>query len=82
MCAFRPGVETEDFYEKPQPGFMDYGEEGLLLQFSANGRNISDYLLDRSDIEFMHEELSNWLKKHPADKKKEKETAERNRTNQ
>ena len=65
MCIFKPGVNTEDFYEEPQPGFIDYEDEGLLLQFSANGRNISDYLLDRSDIFFMYEELRNWLKKHP-----------------
>ena len=84
MCAFRPGVETEDFYEEPQPGFMDYGEEGLLLQFSANGRNISDYLLDRSDIEFIHEELGNWLKKHPeknADKEKILQLIEQKKNN-
>lgn len=65
MCVFKPGINTEDFYEEPQPGFIDYEDEGLLLQFSANGRNISDYLLDRSDIIFMYEELGNWLKKHP-----------------
>lgn len=65
MCIFKPGLNTEDFYEEPQPGFIDYEDEGLLLQFSANGRNISDYLLDHSDILFMYEELGNWLKKHP-----------------
>lgn len=64
MCAFKPGVKTEDFYEEPQPGFYDCGDKGLLLQFSANGRNISDFMLDRSDIQFMYEELGAWLKKH------------------
>ena len=54
-------------YEEPQPGFADEGEKGLLLQFSANGRNVSDFMLERSDILFMHEEMSKWLVKHPID---------------
>ena len=56
-----------DFYKEPQPGIMDDGENGLVLQFSANGRNISDYHLDRSDILFLQEEFDNWLKSHPID---------------
>ena len=54
-------------YEEPKPGFADEGEKGLLLQFSVNGRNISDFILERSDILFMHEEMSKWLTQHPVD---------------
>ena len=69
MCAFKPGLDTEDFYEQPQPGFIELdNDEGLMLQFSANGRNVSDYKLDRSDIEFFFEECGKWLRKHPKEK--------------
>ena len=59
--------KEKDFYEEPQPGIIDDDENGLVLQFSANGRNISDYLLDRSNILFLREEFDNWLKSHPID---------------
>ena len=34
--------KEKDFYDEPQPGIIDDDEKGLILQFSANGRNISD----------------------------------------
>jgi hypothetical protein len=56
-------------YEEPQPGFMELdNDEGLLLQFSANGRNVSDFKLERSDIEFVFEECAKWLREHPKEK--------------
>jgi predicted nuclease of restriction endonuclease-like RecB superfamily len=42
-----------------------------MLQFSANGRNVSDYKLSRSDIEFIFEECGKWLRNHPKEKSDE-----------
>ena len=53
-----------DFYEEPQPQLYDEDATGLTLGFYANGRNLSDYRLDRGDIEFLAEELNKWLTKY------------------
>ena len=56
--------DKDDFYEEPQPQLYDEDESGITLGFYANGRNISDYRLERSDIEFLAEELNKWLEKY------------------
>ena len=63
-------MTNEDFYEEPQIGLIDNDDEGIILQFTANGRNISDYKLERGDILFLYEEIDNWLKSHPIDSDK------------
>ena len=55
--------KEKDFYEEPQPGIIDDDEKGLILQFSANGRN-------RSDILFLYDEIDEWLHHHPIDSDK------------
>ena len=60
-------AKKNDFYEKPPPDLIDRGDEGMLLQFSANGRNISDFLLEPSDIKAMLKEMTTWLIHHPID---------------
>ena len=62
--------KEKDFYDEPQPGIINDDEKGLILQFSANGRNISDYHLDRSDILFLYDEIDEWLHHHPIDSDK------------
>ena len=57
----------KDFYEEPQPQLYDEDATGITLGFYANGRNISDYRLDRSDIEFLAEEFGKWLSKYKKD---------------
>jgi hypothetical protein len=58
---------NKDFYEEPQPQLYDEDATGITLGFYANGRNISDYRLERSDIEFLAEEFGKWLSKHKKD---------------
>lgn len=58
----------KDFYEEPQPQLYDEDATGITLGFHANGRNISDYRLERSDIEFLAEEFNKWLNKYAHEK--------------
>ena len=58
-------MAKNDFYEEPRPQICDEDETGLTLGFHANGRNISDYRLERSDIEFLTAEFVKWLLKYP-----------------
>ena len=46
-----------DFYENPQPQLFDEDATGITLGFYANGKSISDFRLDCSDIEFLAEEF-------------------------
>lgn len=58
-------AKENNFYEEPQPCIIDTSDEGIHLGFCANGRNVSDFLLTPSDIDFLMEEFCDYKRKHP-----------------
>ena len=58
----------DGFYDELQLQLYDEDETGVTLEFHANGRNISDYRLDKSDIEFLAEEFNKWISKYSNDR--------------
>ena len=58
----------DGFYDELQPQLYDADETGVTLGFHANGRNISDYRLKKSDIEFLAEEFNKWIIKYSNDR--------------
>lgn len=54
-------MKENDFYEEPQPYVDRADENGILLQFRAMGRGVSDYLLDPDDVVELYHEFEKWV---------------------
>ena len=60
-------TNKDDFYEDPQPQLFDEDATGITLGFYSNGKSVSDFRLNRFDIEFLAEEFIKWLNKYHKD---------------
>ena len=68
--------KENDFYEEPSPVVSEMNENGLHLEFRANGRGISDYWIEPDDILDLLQDFNKWQETYgyqsPQDRRKEK----------